>query len=115
MAKFQFSMRWLLVLVTVACVALFLIFSVSGFVELAMAWFWLCILPTPLLIIAIYGRGDLQAAAIGSLMPWLFMAVFREPGSFGFFTPIVWLLPMSLVCGIIAGVTHRWLGSSARF
>jgi len=109
MPRFQFSLWWLMVAITVVCVVLFLSVTVGDFLQIAIASVLWCILPTPIVILAIYGRGDWQAFAIGAMVPWVTLIVFRVPGSLSFFAASLWLLPMCVTCGIVAGVTRRWI------
>ena len=68
-----------------------------------------CVLPTPLVICAIFGRGDIQAFAIGALVPWADAAfpvrvADRRSGCS--------ILP--LMCGMLAVARRRWLRLSWR-
>ena len=118
MPRFQFSMWWLMVILTAACMILFLAVTFGRFFgnvfEVALASVLWCVLPTPLLMFAIYARGDAQAFAIGALIPWVALIVLRFPGSFSVFAVSIWLLPMCTVCGVIAGVTRRWIKANLR-
>jgi hypothetical protein len=109
MPRFQFSLWWLMVAITVLCVVLFLSVTIGDFLEVAIASVLWCVLPTPIVILAIYGRGDWQAFAIGALIPWVTLIAFRVPATLSFFVATLWLLPMCAVCGIVAGVTRRWI------
>jgi hypothetical protein len=71
-------------------------------------------MPTPIVILAIYGRGDRQAFAIGALIPWATSLIFRTSVEFAFFTVLVWMLPMSALCGVLAAATRRWIDSHPR-
>lgn len=115
MPRIQFSMWWLMVAITVICVLLFLMNSVGdlvGTIWISIVW---CILPTPLVALAIYGRGDWQAFAIGGLVPWGSAIIYSEDLSFNsIFGALVWLPVMCLVCGSIAAVTRRWIITNLR-
>lgn len=100
--------------VSVACIALYLLYYASGILEIVIASFLWCVLPTPLLMFAIYARGDVQAAAIGALVPWVPLIIFRVPTALSFLAASVWLVVMSLVCGFVAGVTRRWILANLR-
>ncbi len=61
-----------------------------------------CVLPTPFVIAAIFGRGDIQAFAIGALVPWL-------RASSRMSSMAIWLLILPVICGTLAVITRRWL------
>ncbi len=109
MPRYQFSLWWLMVAITVASILLFLTVSVSDFLEIAVASILWCIVPTPIVVFAIYGRGDLQAFAIGALVPWVTLIIFRIPDLMSFFAATLWLLPMCGICGVVAAATRRWI------
>lgn len=114
MPRFQFSMRWLMIAVTLSCVLLFLAVTISDFVPVTVTFAFCCVVPTPIVIIAIYGRGDHQAFAIGALVPWATIIFFRAPaGTFSYFTALFWLVPMCAICGVLAAATRRWLVSQS--
>jgi hypothetical protein len=114
MPRVQFSLKWLMIALTVACILLFLSTTIGDFIPATIAFGFWCIVPTPIVILAIYGRADQQAFAIGALIPWATMIFFRGPGSFTFFTALLWLLPMSALCGVLAVATRRWIDSQPR-
>jgi hypothetical protein len=107
--RFQFSLWRLMVAVTVVAVLLFLVTKVGGFVEIVFASIVICIVPTPLVICAIYGRNDARAFSIGALIPWAAMVAFRIPAMPSSFFSVIWLFAMSGICGVIAVVTRRWV------
>jgi hypothetical protein len=94
-------------LIIVTAVAIFLGLAVSLGAVLLASLVW-CVLPTPLVICALFDRGDRQAFSIGALIPWLELLVFRFPAIDGFIALTVWLLVTGAVCGAIAVVTRRW-------
>ncbi len=114
MPRYQFSLWWLMVAITVASILLFLTVSVSDFLEVAFASILWCIVPTPIVIFAIYGRGDLQAFAIGALVPWVTLLMFGYPGGLSLFVASLWLLPMCGICGVVATATRRWIKANLR-
>ena len=107
-------MWWLMVAITIASILLFLTVTFGGFIKVViLSSFW-CVLPTPILIFAIYARGGLQAFAIGALVPWVMLLA---SGFLERMDPIpaaIWLLPMSAICGIVAAATRRWIPVSQR-
>ena len=112
--RFQFSLRWLLIGVTV--VALFLGLTSllgEGLFELIFVAAIFCILPTPLVVVTIFGHGELRTFAIGGLVPWLWFWVNGEPFSqLSIIETLIigtWLPATGAVCGVIAMTTHRWL------
>jgi hypothetical protein len=95
-----------MIAITVAAIVLGLAVTLQGlvpFVILSIVW---GVIPTPLVICAIFGRGDIQAFAIGALIPWVL--VLRGPPGVGLL-PFVLLMPA--VCGVVAVVTYRWVRS----
>jgi hypothetical protein len=99
-----------MVAVTVAAIALFLAVKVSDFFDFVLTSILLCILPTPLLASAVYGRADLQAFAIGALVPWVTTIAFRYPATWSSsLALLIWLLPNCAICGALAVATRRWL------
>lgn len=100
-----------MVVLTAVAVVLGLAVSVNGVLPaifLSLVW---CVLPTPLLICALFGRGDIRAFAIGGLTPWILLVGNQFPVVL-FFLP-VWVLTMSAVCGAAAVATYRWLQRQA--
>jgi hypothetical protein len=63
---------------------------------------------------AIYARGDLQAFAIGALVPWVMMIALRIVAINSLFAAAVWLLPMCVICGVVAAATRRWIQANLR-
>jgi hypothetical protein len=104
--RFQFRLVWIFVLMTVVALVLWLMMSLGGIVLGSLVW---CVLPTPLVICAIFGRRDAQAFAIGALMPWLCMLVFRVPLIDSFVALTVWIVVLGGLCGVLAVVTRRWV------
>jgi hypothetical protein len=114
MPRFQFSLKWLMIALSIACVLLFLSVTISDFVPATLEFAFCCIVPTPIVTLAIYGSGDRQAFAIGALVPWATLILFRSPVQFAFFTVLFWLLPMSALCGVLAAATRRWINANQR-
>ena len=113
MPRFQFSLWWLMVAITVVCILLFLTVTFGGFFGILIASVVWCAIPTPIVIFAIYARGDLQAFAIGALVPWvILLVVLRTPATTSFFAAVIWLLPMSALCGALAAATRRWIDTN---
>jgi hypothetical protein len=109
MPRIQFSMRWLMVAITVACIVLFLAVTFGNLFEIVYASFIWCIVPTPLVVFAIFARGDLQAFAIGCLVPWAMFIGLDSPPFDSYWFATFWLLPISVVCGLLAAATRRWI------
>jgi hypothetical protein len=100
--RIQFSLTGLLVLIVVAFVLMAL---ASSFRDLLSSLFFVtvcCVLPTPFVVAAIFGRGDIQSFAIGALVPWLTLLPWIS-------SMFLWLLLLPPVCGTLAVVTRRWL------
>lgn len=114
--RFQFSLWWLMVLVTVVAISL----GASALLGGLIAWLLfeavvMCAVPTPLIIGAVFGRGDLRAFAIGGLVPWLLLWADSPAISTGnWFAGRALLLGIfvmvtSVACGIVAVVSRRWI------
>jgi hypothetical protein len=99
-----------MILVTLVAVLLFLATRLGSFIQVILFSFVACILPTPLVICAIYGRGDVRAFAIGALTPWVVaLVLLKEPDMGGTFFEMVWLVVMGGICGVVAVITRRWI------
>ncbi len=107
--KLQFSLARLMIIVTGIAVLLFLATKVASFFEIVLFSFVACVVPTPLVICGIYGRGDVRAFSIGALIPWIALIALRFPEAFGGFFEMIWLLTMGGVCGVVAVLTRRWV------
>ena len=103
--RFQFSLAWLLIAVTIVAVALGLAATVGSFLNAVLFAVICCVLPTPLVICALFARGDVQAFAIGALVPWATLFAWapgNSPFVFG-----VGLAVMATTCGALAVTTRR--------
>jgi hypothetical protein len=100
-----------MVAITVVCVVLFLL-TLDDFLEIAVASIVWCIIPTPLVIAALFARGDVQAFAIGAVIPWATFILLRLPSEASFIAASIWLIPMCVICGVIAAVTRRWIDTA---
>jgi hypothetical protein len=105
--RFRFSLAWMLICVTAIAVALGLSMVIGSFVATLLFAIVYCVLPTPLVIFAIFARGDTQAFAIGALIPWWTLQTWK-PGSSSF-SSAIWLLAMCTACGAVAAITRRWI------
>lgn len=108
--KFQFSLFWLMVAVTVVAVVLGLGASLGSFFDVmwyATFYFLRCALPTPLVIVAFFGHGRVRAFAIGALVPWVLGLVGNSGQQSLFILSLT--ICYSLVCGFLAGATWHWL------
>ncbi len=96
-------------MITITAVAILLgvTQAFGGFVSAVLFASICCILPTPLLICAIFARGDVQAFSIGALVPW-FTIIAWMPGRSAF-SIALWLLFLPAICGSIATFTRRWV------
>jgi hypothetical protein len=109
--RLQFSLRWLFFAIT--GLAVFLGLSVllgSTFAEIV--WLFVSVvLPGPLVIAAIFGRGTIQAFAIGALVPWIVWSFGKFPlNSWGFsFAMSIYLFLACAISGGLAVATRRWL------
>src|SRR5688500_14658622 len=98
--RFQFSLGWLLIAVTVICVLLGLADVFDGLIELVVVTLLWCAIPTPLVICTVYGSGDYRAFSIGGLIPWV-SVIFGTPRLNGSLAPLAIIIP-SAVCGLLA-------------
>lgn len=109
---YQFSMFRLMVVVTLIAILLGLTATFGGLLELAVVSVVWCLFPTPLIVCAIFGKRDVQAFAVGALVPWTTMTLTRMLASASILTASIWLLAMGGVCGAVAVATRRWLAQS---
>jgi hypothetical protein len=105
--RFQFSLTGLLITVTVVAVLLGFAHVFGDFVGAVLFAVVCCVLPTPLVICAIFARGDIQAFAIGALVPWWTLIGWMPNRSA--LSIALWLLFMPAICGIVATFTRRWI------
>jgi hypothetical protein len=96
-----------MIVITAVAIVLGLAMTVQGLTSLILASLIWCVLPTPLVICAIFGRGDVRAFAVGGLVPWLPLLRATPPGP-PWLLPF-WLVVMSALCGVIGAVTYRWV------
>ena len=109
--KIQFSLARLMVVMTLVAILLGFAVTVGGLIPLLLLSLIWCVVPTPLVICAIFGRGDIRAFAIGGLVPWLILwqsTLFQS----GLIVPVL-LTVMSVICGIVAVATFRWVTSQS--
>jgi hypothetical protein len=95
--------------VTGVAVMIFFATKVASFFEIILFSFVACVVPTPLVVCAIYGKGDVRAFSIGALIPWVALIALRFPETWGGFFELVWLVAMAGICGIVAVLTRRWV------
>jgi hypothetical protein len=107
--RFQFSLRWLLIAVTGICVLLGFAYVFDALVLIVIGMLLWCAIPTPLVICLIYGQGDYRAFAIGALMPWVVSWIEAARGSVFSGLEVLLLMVPSLLCGILAVATRRWV------
>jgi hypothetical protein len=104
-------LRWLLVAVTIVAVLLGLAAIVPAFVRLVGLAVYL-LYPTPLLVAAIFARGEIRAFSVGAMIPWAVIWSDGPPHSVDWgdlFGLIIWLVFFGGACGIVAAVSYRWL------
>jgi hypothetical protein len=98
-----------MIAVTLVAVLLGLANILGGFLGmmfLALIW---CAVPTPLVICALFGRRDVQAFAIGALIPWLVFLGMDFPARFALLPATICILIVGGACGGLGMVTRRWL------
>jgi hypothetical protein len=91
---------------TVVAIVLGFAVTIKGLVPMIIASLVWCVMPTPFVICAIFARGDVRAFAIGGLVPWLPLLRGVLPSHPPFLIP-VWLLIMTVICGVVAVATYR--------
>jgi hypothetical protein len=115
--RLQFSLRGMLIAVAVLAVLIWLSTAVAGLL-LWVTWSLVyLLLPTPFVIAAVYTRGDIQAFAIGVLVPWVASWGSGRPGGGTLLSLIalaLWFVVMGGICGIVAVASRRWLDRTAR-
>jgi len=100
--RFQFNLAWLLISLVAAAIVMGFASSFRDFVGSFFFVSVCCILPTPFLIAAIFGRGDIQSFAIGALVPFVTLLPWMS-------SMAIWLLVLPIICGTLAVITRRWL------
>jgi hypothetical protein len=110
-SRFQFSLRGMLIVVAAVAVLLGLFAVAAGLLSWLIAITVIWILPTPIVVTAIYGRGDFRAFAIGALIPWISLWTGQYLGGslVDMFAKTVQLLIVACVCGALAVVSRRWI------
>jgi hypothetical protein len=105
---FQFSLARLMIVVAGLAVLLFVATRIGSFVQVVLFSLVTCVVPTPLVICAVFGRGDVRAFSLGALNPWVVSIALRFPGPYeGTFFQMIWLVAMGGICGVIAVFTRR--------
>ncbi len=107
--RFQFSLAKLMLVVTAVAIGLALAVTIGGLIGAVFSALVWCVLPTPLIICAIYGRGDVQAFSIGALVPWISLMAMGVPVASTYLPASIWLLILSGICGTVAAATRRWV------
>jgi hypothetical protein len=115
--RFQFSLAWLLIVVTAVAIVLGMSASfTAGVVHSLFISIVSYVLPATLLASAIYGRGDYQAFAIGALIPctvvgmtWIFNDSSRSPSVVGDLAMAFHVVIWGAICGLLSTATRRWV------
>jgi hypothetical protein len=110
--KVQFSLKWLMIVVT--AVGVLLAASTGGALfAVPLAVFLRCILPTVLLVCAIYSRGDFQAFAVGAFVPFIPVLTndFGSSSISSLFAALIGQIFFSGICGAVAVAVRRWIVS----
>jgi hypothetical protein len=108
--RFQFSLGWLMIVVTVLCIALgaWEILPTRMIGYLVVDPFVLGVVPTVLIVCGIYARGDTRAFAIGALVPLVSLILTRD-GEFTILGLAIWMIFVGGLCGALAVALRRWL------
>lgn len=112
--RVQFSLRWLLLAMTMVAILLGITVIVGDtivyFLYLAIT---VCLLPTPLLIGIIFGRGDVRAFSVGAILPWVALWANLTPdlpGHWFMWRAVImtmFLVFTGMMCGLFAVVSRR--------
>ena len=106
--RFQFSLRWMFVVLTL--VAVLLGFAFLGPIATYLLWLVVVlVIPTPLVILTLFDRGPRQTFAIGALLPWFVTVVGGFPGGSTSAVRLLLLLLAYALCGATAVATRIWL------
>jgi hypothetical protein len=108
--RFQFSLWWLMIVVSIVCVTLG-VWEIlpRGFIGyLVVDPLIMGLIPTALVTCVIYARGDMRAFSIGALVPLILMIVARE-GPLSVWRLGFWMLFVGSMCGALAVALRRWL------
>lgn len=105
--KFQFSLLWLLVTVTIVAIVLGLGASLGEFLSDVLYLSVCCVVPTPLIICVVFANGHTRAFAIGALVPWLMVLPWSPDRASVLF--LILTLILSAVCGVLAVAAWRWI------
>jgi hypothetical protein len=105
---FQFSLRWLLIVVTVVALLLGLMVMFGGGV---FANVLLLLYPTPLVVTIVYAKGEVRTFAIGAVVPWLSLAFLGSSryANWAQLETVLWMLFLAGLSGAVAVFTRRWL------
>jgi hypothetical protein len=109
--RFRFSLAWLLIGITIVAVVLGLAHFVGpafGFVFKLVTLAIACIVPTPLIICAVFGRGYVRAFSIGAIVPWV-IGLRWDESVFASITLLLITVTLSAVCGIVGASTLYYL------
>lgn len=109
---FQFSLKWLMISVTVLAVLLAIGIATGGFViGLLSAVFLRGILPTLFVVGAIYARRDLQAFSLGALVSCipLLTTDLGPISTFALVSGTISQLFVAVICGFVAVAARRWI------
>jgi hypothetical protein len=111
--RFQFSLKWLLIAVAICAVLLAFagVPAGQGLVGLFLSLVVRGVIPTAAVIGAIYGRGELQAFAIGAVVASVPILT-AEIGPVLFsqlVVGLIWQVFVVVICGSMAVISRRWL------
>lgn len=111
--RFQFSLRWLMIVVTVVALLLGLGVFAAGqvIVGLLLAIVLRGVIPTVAIVAAVFGRGETRALAIGAVVACIPILT-TEIGPLRFSALIAGTISQFVaigICGGVAVVTCRWI------
>jgi hypothetical protein len=117
--RFQFGLRWMLLLVAAAAIFLTLTVAAEQFL---LRWILtpatIFVIPTVFIVVALYDRGDRRAFAIGALVPTSISILAGEVVRFStlmdWLSSTIWLLLMAAGCGAVAIATRRTVAPTGK-
>jgi hypothetical protein len=109
--RFQFSLMWLMIGMTIIAVLLGLA-HIAGpafsFIARLVTLTIVCLVPTPLIICAIFGRGYVRAYSIGAIVPWVICLRWDE-SVFASITLLLITVILSAISGVVGASTLYYL------
>jgi FtsH-binding integral membrane protein len=117
--RFQFGLRWMLLLVAAAAIFLTLTVAAEQFL---LRWILtpatIFVIPTVFIIVALHDCGDRRTFAIGALVPTSILIFAGDVGRLStlvdWLSSTIWLLLMAAGCGAVAIATRRTVAPTGK-